>query len=393
MSELEEKLDGCKETLQTDCELDLNPEQKAFLERQAICNDKMLRREDSVERVNKKSGIIDVLFQGDMLLSKEQQHDLIADIGDSRSKRQAYNDTSYPGRRWSKGVFYSLDGTLNETAKAAFRKAAELWMNDTCIDFIEDLEEEAEDLLLVFSEYGCWAEVGRQEGWQLLSLGEGCGTPDRRKQFVRRSRKVNNNYNITYDYGSVMHYGAKSFINASLVKGNFTILPKDVNYTETLGSKFIGFYDLLMMNMYYNCTDICKSEHNADEKCNGGFPHPRDCSKCICPSGYGGQHCDERPPGCGEELNATDTWQWLNDSLHGGEVGRDGLKKCHYWIKAPNGSKIEIKLVEVPEHHYEGCTHAGVEIKTQADQRLTGYSYRLLIEHMANISEIIYDVE
>ncbi|KAK6018635.1 hypothetical protein OSTOST_15773 [Ostertagia ostertagi] len=48
--------------------------------------------------------------------------------------------------------------------KAAFRKAAELWMNDTCIDFIEDHDEEAEDLLLVFSEYGCWAEVGRQEG-------------------------------------------------------------------------------------------------------------------------------------------------------------------------------------------------------------------------------------
>ncbi|PIO66052.1 astacin, partial [Teladorsagia circumcincta] len=312
----------------------------------------------------------------------------------------------------------------DETAKTAFRKAAELWMNDTCIDFIEDPEEEAEDLLLVFSEYGCWAEVGRQEGWQLLSLGEGCDTigmatheighalgfwhthsrhdrnkyvtilkdnikPEQRKQFVRRSRRVNNNYNITYDYGSVMHYGAKSFINASLVMKNFTILPKDVNYTETLGSKFIAFYDLLMMNMYYNCTDICKSEDpNADEMCNGGFPHPRDCSKCICPSGYGGQFCNERPPGCGAELNATDEWQLLNDTLRDSEVWRDGLRRCNYWIrndscvnreleyvhsKAPSDRKIEIKILEVPEPHKEGCTSAGVEIKTHPDQRRTGY--------------------
>ncbi|PIO68057.1 hypothetical protein TELCIR_10171 [Teladorsagia circumcincta] len=60
--------------------------------------------------------------------------------------------------------------------KVAFKQAAELWMNNTCIDFIEGLEEEAEDLLLVFKEHGCWAEVGRQGGWQLLSLGTGCNT-------------------------------------------------------------------------------------------------------------------------------------------------------------------------------------------------------------------------
>ncbi|KAK6009820.1 hypothetical protein OSTOST_25222, partial [Ostertagia ostertagi] len=60
--------------------------------------------------------------------------------------------------------------------KNCFRKAAELWMKDTCINITEDPNEEAEDLLLVFKEHGCWAEVGRQEGWQLLSLGKDCDT-------------------------------------------------------------------------------------------------------------------------------------------------------------------------------------------------------------------------
>ncbi|PIO69580.1 hypothetical protein TELCIR_08591 [Teladorsagia circumcincta] len=33
------------------------------------------------------------------------------------------------------------------------------------------------------------------------------------------------------------------------------MVPKDVLYTETLGSPFIGYYDLLMINKHYNCTD------------------------------------------------------------------------------------------------------------------------------------------
>ncbi|PIO55119.1 hypothetical protein TELCIR_23498 [Teladorsagia circumcincta] len=75
------------------------------------------------------------------------------------------------------------------------KKAVELWMNNTCIDFEEDKEEKgikrnhlecsevlldggvlADDLLLVYMEHGCWAEVGRQIGLQLISLGRGCNT-------------------------------------------------------------------------------------------------------------------------------------------------------------------------------------------------------------------------
>ncbi|KAE9412789.1 hypothetical protein Angca_007913, partial [Angiostrongylus cantonensis] len=47
-------------------------------------------------------------------------------------------------------------------------------------------------------------------------------------------------------------------------------------------------------------------------KCeNEGYPHPRNCSMCICPSGYGGDLCDQRPPGCGDNFMATGENQTL----------------------------------------------------------------------------------
>ncbi|PIO56222.1 hypothetical protein TELCIR_22382, partial [Teladorsagia circumcincta] len=150
------------------------------------------------------------------------------------------------------------------------------------------------------------------------------------------------------------------------------MVPKDVLYLETLGSEIISFYDLLMMNMYYNCTDSCKNTTLCE---NGGFPHPRNCSKCICPGGYGGDFCNERPPGCGQVLNATTQGSVLAVNLTSGEVGPDGLLRCTYWITAPQGSTIEVKVLELPIafDYYDGCPNAGVEIKTRPDQRLTGY--------------------
>ncbi|PIO63313.1 astacin, partial [Teladorsagia circumcincta] len=179
--------------------------------------------------------------------------------------------------------------TDNKTEEV-FRKAAQLWRDNTCIEFIEDKEEKAEDLLVVIKEHGCWSEVGRQGEWQFLSLGQNCDRigvaaheighalgfwhthsrydrnqfvkvflkfiePDERYQFGKETKKTNNNYNLTYDYGSVMHYRATSFITTeALKKGKHTMVSKDLTYMETMGSHIIAFYDLLMMNMYYNCT-------------------------------------------------------------------------------------------------------------------------------------------
>ncbi|PIO66856.1 hypothetical protein TELCIR_11413, partial [Teladorsagia circumcincta] len=72
-------------------------------------------------------------------------------------------------------------------------------------------------------------------------------------------------------------------------------------------------------------------------------------------------------------------WLELEDKLDGnvGEKDRDGFKRCNYWIKAPSDKNvIEVEIVELPaKAAYEGCTHAGVEIKAHSDQKLTGYRF------------------
>ncbi|RCN36563.1 astacin [Ancylostoma caninum] len=136
----------------------------------------------------------------------------------------------------------------------------------------------------VFFEKGCWSYVGRRGGKQDLSLGKGCDAvatathelghalgfyhtmarhdrdeyiiinvqniqPGLYDQFTKQTTNTNENYNITYDYGSIMNYGGR----AGSYNGEAVIVPNDVMYQETLGGPFLAFYDILMMNTHYNC--------------------------------------------------------------------------------------------------------------------------------------------
>ncbi|PIO58315.1 astacin [Teladorsagia circumcincta] len=84
------------------------------------------------------------------------------------------------------------------------------------------------------------------------------------------------------------------------------------------------------------------------------------------------------PPICGEELNATSNWTQLvtADSSNMTQGGEDGYKRCVYWLRAPEGSNIEVKLTRLSENvAADGCIYAGVEIKALQDQGLTGYRF------------------
>ncbi|KAK6053828.1 hypothetical protein COOONC_08668 [Cooperia oncophora] len=152
-----------------------------------------------------------------------------------------------------------------------------------------------------------------------------------------------------YDYGSLMHYGTTRIL-------------------------------CFMLNKHYNCIDVCKGWGTKCE--NEGFPK-RPCSECICPSGYGGKLCGKKPDDCGREVEATDTWSKLVDSV--GEnttfTAREDFKKCHYWIKGigflRNGLSLKSnKLAYFPGSlAVDGCKYAGVEIKTDPDKRRTGYRF------------------
>ncbi|KAF1750016.1 hypothetical protein GCK72_016561 [Caenorhabditis remanei] len=365
---------------------------------------------DTLHQVNKAAGLNDILYQGDMVLTDDQIATILESQQDStettpsRARRQAYRDRYYPSTTWGTSVYYYYDRTATPKIVKAFEQAVAFWQNVTCINIIQS--SSALNRIRVFKGQGCYSYVGRISGVQDLSLGTGCeefGTaahelghalgffhtqsrydrdnyisinyanidPSYVEQFDKETSSTNFNYGMPYDYGSIMQYGATSASS----NDKATMIARDAEYQDTMGSDFVGFYDISMMNEHYKCKELCPAGTSA--RCvNGGFPSPRNCAICICPSGYGGVLCDQRPPGCGDSLNATTAWQTITNTIGDGlPTLRDNHTMCNYWVRAPDNQAVEIRISGLTTVTIDGCIFGGIEIKTNKDQKLTGYRY------------------
>uniref|UniRef100_A0A7I4YBH8 Zinc metalloproteinase n=1 Tax=Haemonchus contortus TaxID=6289 RepID=A0A7I4YBH8_HAECO len=374
--------------------------------------DRIIPMGDSLNEVNENSNVEDQLFQSDILLTETQAEIVIKDIdeqvgGSNRTKRQALADPTGV-KLWKTGVNYYFSPSLNSKTKRAFLMGADMWQKYSCINFIHN--PYAEDRVKIEYGQGCWSNLGKTGGEQKISLGEGCDVGpiaaheightigfwhtmaryDRDQfitlnlrnikeswlsQFAKQTPKTNDNFNLTYDYGSIMHYGGRS---AGIDRRNPTMVPFNTDYQETLGSHFMSFIDLSMINELYGCKKSCVGKRSANCKM-GGFPNPRDCSKCVCPGGYAGDQCTERPDeGCGSKIDATEEWKTLTDVLGDYSVRQplEDFKKCNYWIESPKGTEIILEIVSLKGHQaVDGCVFTGVEIKTNKNQQLTGFRF------------------
>lgn len=103
---------------------------------------------------------------------------------------------------------------------------------------------------------------------------------------------------------------------------------------------------------------------------------------------FGGSLCNRRvrasandcnplmiqPDDCGADLIATADWQWLNDTIGDGQQRvRLHPLKCHYWITSPENTVVEVDPVDINAYSVDGCVYGGIEYKTQADLKKTGY--------------------
>uniref|UniRef100_A0A0K0CT51 Astacin domain-containing protein n=1 Tax=Angiostrongylus cantonensis TaxID=6313 RepID=A0A0K0CT51_ANGCA len=128
----------------------------------------------SAAEINMNNELGFSLFQGDIMLTKKQANEILEDIVDSdgdRKKRQAFRDENYPGTLWSNGVNYAF-WNASHSARRVFLKAAEIWRENTCLEFRED--SSADDVVWVVHGSSCWSHLGRNGGAQILSLGDNC---------------------------------------------------------------------------------------------------------------------------------------------------------------------------------------------------------------------------
>ncbi|GMR33148.1 hypothetical protein PMAYCL1PPCAC_03343, partial [Pristionchus mayeri] len=355
---------------------------------------------DNLEEVNEKLNVADQYYQGDMILT-EQQMTQLAD--ENVNKRQAFVDGTV-GRRWGT-VYYSFAPGIKSHTRAVSEQAIRFWQSNTCINFA--FSETQARRINVFEGQGCYSYVGSIGRTQELSLGQGCdsfGTAahefghalgffhaqsraDRDNaitlipanvqngwldQFNKETERTNNNFGMPYDYGSVMQYAGTSASR----NGQPTMMAKVPQYQDTMGSDIVSFVDVSMMNTLYGCKERCASSGTRCQ--NGGFPHPRDCTKCLCPAGFGGNFCNERPTGCGATLKATRDFQRLTYKVGTGEFReKDDFIFCNWMIMAPAATdRIQVTITSYARNACtSGCVYGGVELKWRRDPTLSGSRY------------------
>ncbi|KAJ1349854.1 Astacin (Peptidase M12A) [Parelaphostrongylus tenuis] len=134
-------------------------------------NDDVQTTDVSVEKINHEKKVDAVLFQGDMIVTKEQADEIIEELEENisgRPKRQAMRGFRYPLNIWSKGVNYAFYN-VSDAAKRVFKIGASLWSEDTCIEFVEN--DTAIERIDVIKSAGCFSFVGKVGATQIFSLG------------------------------------------------------------------------------------------------------------------------------------------------------------------------------------------------------------------------------
>uniref|UniRef100_A0A914E506 Zinc metalloproteinase n=1 Tax=Acrobeloides nanus TaxID=290746 RepID=A0A914E506_9BILA len=347
---------------------------------------------------------------GDIMLTEAQIDGLLEETENpTRSKRQA--STKY--NKWTTTVSYYFDDASGYTddQKDLMRAGFNFWRDNTCINFEES--ETADDKIRVAKIDGCYANPGMKGGEQEMSLDDDCmrigiashemahalgvwhqqSRSDREDHVTVYDNRIEtgegseyaiknntNNYDVPYDYGSVMHYAESA--SGPVMEADEPLHQK--LWVNGMDLHSTIFYSSISTTIVWVKNSKKHIDHNLgictdDLGCqNDGYPNPADCSRCICPGGFAGILCDKRPSSTnaqfcnGSSINANSSWQTFNGALNRENIAGLSTESCTHWIKSPEGTQIELEFVQMKKMNYS-CRTQSLEVKGAQEMTMSGY--------------------
>lgn len=223
----------------------------------------------------------------------------------SRSRRKAIN---YESKRWtSKTIPYYMQQGFSSSDRQQIDAAMRDWMFYTCLKFRPASGDS--NYIYIQDGGGCSSYVGMNGGSQAVTLARGCRikriiihelghaigfnheqTRADRDSYVtiyhnnilsstlfnfdKYSSSYSNSHGVSYDYGSVMHYGQYAFSS----NGSPTIITKDRSWQHKIGNaQGLSFADIKLANKIYSCGANC-----GGKTCGSRGFLDKHC-KCQCP--------------------------------------------------------------------------------------------------------------
>lgn len=235
-------------------------------------------------------------------------------IPPQRYKRKAMRDVIL---RWpaAEVPYHLAFGDFTDTEEYLIKQAMTEWERYTCVTFRPAVSNDV-NLVRFQNGEGCISQLGMVGGVQVLILDkEGCRfkglylheighalglvhehqLPDRddyieimmhnvaphfRVFFSKYSPQVINQYDVPYEYSSIMHYGVTAFSHDGQSQ---TIKAKDPSKEESIGKVFLkelSFSDVKVVNQMYGCAASCPGLVT----CTGQGFLDQNC-RCVCPDG------------------------------------------------------------------------------------------------------------